>query len=132
MRRIRLALIATLLFAGCSGPPLQVVKGNVSLDGKPLPNAAVMFQSEDESTYAMADTNENGDFELLQDETTAGLPAGKYLVTISTFVPPNEDADPPDPGKPELVPERYNVNSELFRDVTAGANAFDFKLESGQ
>ena len=131
MRTICL-LFLTALLTGCGGPPLQVVKGKVTLDGEPLADASVMFQSEDESTFAMADTNASGDFELLQDENTAGLPAGKYLVTISTFVPPNEDADPPDPGKPERVPERYNINSDLFREVTSGDNAFEFKLESGQ
>lgn len=128
------AQFATLLLlmplTGCGGPPLLTVRGNVKLDDKPLANAAVMFQSEDESTYAMADTDENGDFELLQDESTAGLPVGKYLVTISTFVPANEDADPPEPERPELVPERYNSQSELHRDVVDGENVFEFKLES--
>ena len=117
-------------FAGCGGPPLQTVSGVITLDGKPLKNATLMFQSEDESTYAMADTDETGRYELLQDDVTAGLPVGKYLVTISTLVPPNDQTDPPDPGHPELVPARYNVESELYREVTAGENTIDFKLES--
>ena len=41
------------------------------------------------------------------------------------------DAEPPKPKVAEKVPAKYNSATELKETVKAGANTFDFELQSG-
>jgi hypothetical protein len=75
MRYVRVARIAlvSMLFlvavAGCgsSGPPIAYVSGKVTMDGKPLPNATVVFIPEnqhrdDAGVYGRARQEKRGQF----------------------------------------------------------------------
>jgi hypothetical protein len=118
-----------LLLTGCA-QELEPVRGRVLLGGEPLPDATIMFSPEDPGgLYASARTDEKGDFVLQPEADLRGAPAGKYKVHISTYVEGNPTAEPPTPTVPELVPARYNVHTELVREVTPRTHLFLFELE---
>ncbi len=123
----RLVLLACLcgLAAGCSRsdrPALGKVAGTVSLDGKPLAAAIVVFTPELPGRSSLATTDTAGHYELVYLRDLAGAAVGRHAVRITTA---NEEN-----GGKERLPGRYNASSTLSADVKAGANTFDFELTS--
>lgn len=153
MKTVRLMfwglLFATL--AGCGTAPqanykdlgLVKVSGNVTLDGTALPNATVKFESED-GQFSYGETDANGNYSLQFDSEKKGATPGEKIVRISTSASVGEEAGEEVVGeeseegsasaktKPaELVPAKYNTESELKRTVEPGRNqTFDFDLTS--
>ena len=111
---------------GCSSgdaPELASVTGVVTLDGKPLPDASVVFQSND-GFLSVGTTDVQGHYELRYSLDHYGTPRGTYRVRIST-------GKFSDSGEiPEKVPSRYNYKSELSQVVESGNNEIDFALTS--
>ena len=106
------------LAAGC-GERYWSVRGQVTLDGKPLQGATVGFYPEKgRGSHGMTDAE--GKYELLYTNKQAGIPAGKCLVRITTA----------DPNTPERLPARYHEKTELAEEVKSGDNVFDFALKS--
>jgi len=143
---IALVLCATTLFVGCGKKYVKTegVTGKVTLDGAPLANANVYFIPVDKNSGALdsyAKTAEDGTYKLqtLTGAANAGTTPGKYLVKFDAQIAE-------DTGKTEMVsgkempvmkaksilPKRYNdENTSGFEaEVVAGANTFDFDLES--
>jgi hypothetical protein len=111
--------------AGCSSD-LPTVKGKVTLDGVPLPDAFVEFTPQvagGSPSYGRTDTG--GHYNLMFSLKKYGAVPGENVVRITT-------ADVGDMGAanvPERVPDRYNRKTELRVEVKANeANAFDFDL----
>ncbi|MFM7207050.1 MAG: carboxypeptidase-like regulatory domain-containing protein [Planctomycetaceae bacterium] len=82
----QIKLAAMLLLAGCFGPPVAKydmlpVEGTVTLEGRPLANAEVMFDSVD-MPRGFGVTDENGRFSIVTRQFGAGLPAGQYRVLV--------------------------------------------------
>ena len=112
LNRVRvcgLCFMAALLSAGCGEvketvPDLVPVSGKVTFQGRPLPDALVMFlpsEGEEEATELnrvyrpFGRTNAQGQYELAWGEN-AGAPPGKYKVIISAtrlIEDPNEPGD---------------------------------------
>lgn len=113
-----------LFFAGCSGasdrPPLGLVKGTVTLDGKPFANVMVLFKP-DEGRAASAVTNANGEYELEYLYKVKGCKVGPN--TVSFMYETGAEGGPP-------IPEKYSSKSELKEEVMEGDNVFDFDLTS--
>lgn len=128
------ALVVTS-FVGCGpgGPDIAGVEGTVTMDGQPLANATVVFVPEVGGRPSGSSTDESGHYELNFSEGRQGAIPGKNKVMISTLSDPYEDEDGnPVPGRPETIPVKYNVETELFFDVVDGKrNVADFALESG-
>lgn len=147
-----LGTMALCLLAGCNTSPqmnydsvdLVKVTGTVTLDDKPLPDAVVKFESAD-GQYSFAKTNEKGQYTLQFDSEMQGVTPGEKTVRISTAAslgegleeeeaPPGEGGDESEtsgPKKAELVPEKYNKNSQLKRIVKPKeSQTFDFDLKS--
>ncbi|MDZ7617281.1 MAG: carboxypeptidase-like regulatory domain-containing protein [Patescibacteria group bacterium] len=82
----RLALACLLIAAGCGGPTIPCT-GEVLLDGKPLPNAAVMFIPADGSRAATGKTDSAGCFRLTTFRLGDGAFPGEHRVTIAAFTP---------------------------------------------
>jgi hypothetical protein len=127
-----LAVLACLLI-GCSGDPLgrQSVSGTVRLDGQPLDHGSIRFEPQNAAVrVAGGAVIIDGAFSLAKEQ---GLPPGRYAVSISS---PDIDPDfrPRADEKmevPDLVPPRYNSQSELAVEVKQGAsNHFEFDLQS--
>lgn len=66
---------------GC-GPSKSPVTGSVTLDGKPLPGATVVFTSEDGSKVATGFSDDDGKFKLSY-QNGPGIPHGTYKVTVN-------------------------------------------------
>ncbi|QDV49944.1 carboxypeptidase-like regulatory domain-containing protein [Gimesia fumaroli] len=121
-------MIILLGISGCFGggeslPELANVTGTVTLDGNPLQGANVLFQPQQGKT-AFAMTDENGKFELMYSQDTAGTVPGSYTVKVS------KEKNPEEPGN-NLVPPKYNENTTLKADVKSGEeNDFQFDLTS--
>jgi hypothetical protein len=128
-----------VLVVGCRNEPYKVahVSGRVTLDGQPVPNAAIVF-----SPVATKDNNEpgpdsgartdaDGRFTLtLTGTSRAGAVVGKHKVRITLIQDSNSSDDLPKQYK--KLPGKFSgKNTILEFDVPAsGTSAADFKLNS--
>ena len=122
--------LAICLIAGCSqstAPQLIAVSGVVSLDGKPLPNATVMFQPES-GRPSLATTDHSGRYQLLYTRSVPGAIPGKHIVNIRTRA---EDESGREVTK-EFLPPRYHDQTELTADVSKENKVINFDLTSGR
>lgn len=123
----RCVVVASLV--GCSTrsadqPEIAPVSGTVTLDGRPLGNARVVFQS-DAGAIAFAKTSADGTYELTYIRSAKGAGLGRNVVRIST---PTDG--PVGPKWKDPIPAAYNTASTLEAEVVKGRNVFDFALES--
>lgn len=127
-----LALVA-LVGCGPGGPDIATVEGTVTMDGKPLANAAVVFIPEAGGRPAGSRTDAEGKYNLNFSGGRKGTIPGVNKVRISTKSDPSEDADGnPVPAAPETIPMEYNQETTLtFTVVDGEKNVADFPLKSG-
>jgi glycine/D-amino acid oxidase-like deaminating enzyme len=124
---------------GCSGDSSVVapVSGRVTLDGRPVEGAKVIFQPKsgaprviDVGTGSYATTDADGRYRLEQiDPRRDGAVAGTHSVTITTA----RDADPDsDTGAmtTETLPARCTDGSLEFTVPPEGTEQADFQLRS--
>jgi hypothetical protein len=103
----------------------------VTLDSGPLEKGLIRFVPADGQTATADATIESGTF-------TARVPVGEKRITISApkVVGKRKMYETPDSPTvdivQELLPERYNVRSELTYTVEAGNQEKDFALTSSQ
>ncbi|MDR1270378.1 MAG: carboxypeptidase-like regulatory domain-containing protein [Planctomycetaceae bacterium] len=126
MRKIKSGLILVgLLFhiitiIGCGDgrpsdmPPLQPVVLTFTLDEKPLPNAIVtLYSTESNFKWSVGGgTDENGQVVLMTNGRYAGVPEGKYKITVDKVV----QNSPPIPKESEL-PEDEKQRQKIFNDI---------------
>jgi hypothetical protein len=143
MKPWRVAAIIGLAICGCgrasSAPKIQTlpIKGTVTLDGKPLPGANVVFMAADPPVAFVGTTKGDGTYELQGAEGRAGNIQGDYKVTISRMVKPDGSELAPGEmpaivGAVEKLPPKYSrLNSTILtKPVPAEGGTFDFALES--
>jgi hypothetical protein len=138
-----LAVFLAICLCGCtagSGPQPVRAGGVVMYNGKPLPNAEVVFAPEGQGRVASATTDENGRFRLGTFRPGDGALVGKHRVAVIARGP----AKKPPPGSPAaLMPDDYTVPGDpripkkYFSAATSGLtavvdpngdNEFDFQL----
>lgn len=141
MRLICLGLLFTglCLSAGCGGgaAPTIPVNGIVTLDDKPLDNAAVTFYAEAGGLGGSARTGSDGKFVIMAgDGKSKGLVPGKYKVTVSKIAGTVTD-EPPVAAvteadiKNDLPPIYSNpAQTKLSYSVTGDGKPIEIKLES--
>ena len=140
-----------LVSADDDGPKLYSATGVVTLNGKPLPNAGVIFNPKDlTSTAKLATgrTDPRGRFTLHTFPRPGAMPSDYNVAIIATEEPPQDTRRPDDfrmrpqelnPGEPPslpqppklLIPEHYTKpkESRLSFAVSATArNYFEIKL----
>ncbi len=126
--------LSVVVLGSCGTPtPTNVgkVSGKVTLEGQPLPDALVTFAPvKAGGSTALGKTDANGSYRLNYGQGVDGAEIGENRVTISTFDEGAPDVDPPRPKVLEKVPLKYNLRSELVRDVKQDANSFDFELKN--
>ena len=136
------------LLAGCSsapaGPPLVPTSGTITLDGKPLAAADLIFvpQGDTKGQSGVARTDAEGKYELMTaDRKHKGVAVGSYRVVINKLVKPDGSDYVPDPnagpfdagGFKELLPAAYSDMGETTLDANVpdgGSKTLDFKLSS--
>jgi len=127
-RLFLIVALAFLQFVGCyrsAGPELAPVTGTVTLDGKPLDRATVMFQPAS-GRPSFGTTDKDGKYAMRYTIERLGVMPGTSTVSITSVV---ED-DQGNKVRGELLPRKYHSQTELTADVQAQASVFDFKLVS--
>jgi hypothetical protein len=132
-----LILVCCLPVGGCSsGGKLAPVSGTVTLDGKPLADALIVFQpiaNAGKPAPGMGSsgvTDASGKYTLrTMDTDRPGAVVAKHSVAIN-MKGESSDLDKPGPPKKGL-PAKYNRNSELQFDVQpGGTDKADFDILS--
>lgn len=125
--------LAAATVVGCGGPPQAVVRGVVTLDGKPLPAGIVVFEADGRSY--VGPIGPDGRYELRNRGVAAVLP-GTYVVAV---LPPEPElvadrtttelraVNPPDP---RLYPDRYRsaATSGITQTVAPGEATIDIGM----
>ncbi|WP_206028416.1 carboxypeptidase-like regulatory domain-containing protein [Thalassoroseus pseudoceratinae] len=143
--RLVLACIVTLLGVGCGGLhtdysqlDLAEVSGTITLDGEPLPNARVKFENET-GGYSYGLTDDSGAYTLMFNSEKSGIQPGEKTVRIFTVGGGPEfslgqeemvEEDPDAPTEQEIIPAKYNSESELTETVESGSQTINFDLQS--
>lgn len=129
----RLSFFSVSLFAlaGCGKSDIAAVEGTITMDGKPLSGASVVFQPPG-GRPSGARTNEEGKYVLNYSGGRKGAIPGLNRVKISTQADPYEDeAGNPVKATPETIPMKYNTRTELeFTVVEGERNVANFDLKS--
>ncbi len=149
----RLWLLLVVLFSGCDTTPqsdygavdLVPATGTITLDGKPLAGAVVTFDAEDgQFSYGLAD--DSGHYQLHFDTVKKGVTPGKKVIRISTKRKilglnteeegggegdgEGEEKSDKQPPATELVPDKFNSQSQLTEKVTLDQTIYNFDLQS--
>jgi len=125
-----LALLLSMLALGCSsGQGKSTVKGSVTLDGTPVAEGIISFVATDGGVPTAEAKVTSGQYE-------AAVPPGDKRVEIraAKVVGKQKMYDTADSPSvdiiEELLPRRYNVDSELKLTVGEGEQVRDFELAS--
>lgn len=124
------AFLLAAALAGCSSKPAGgTVKGTVTLDGQPLTAGQILFIAVDQATPSAEGTITSGQFEAL-------VPPGEKRVEIRAPKVTGKKKMYDTPDSPtvdviaELLPAKYNVNSELKLTVDGSVQEQKFDLQS--
>jgi hypothetical protein len=126
-------IAAAAALVGCGKPGGQVT-GKVTHHGQAVVRANIVFNSESDAAEVFyGASNDEGKYTL---DTTArgGLTPGKYKVVVTDYV--QRDGSPLPAGEAgaslrdseQVVTRRH----QLSKDVAAGPNEIELKLEEGQ
>jgi hypothetical protein len=113
-------------FIGCgkTGADIAPVSGRITLDGKPLEKADVVFQPDGSKPPASGRTDADGRYQLVYKRGVMGGAIGSNTVRIT--ISSDVAANPPN------IPARYNSESGLVKEVKSGQNEFNFDLTSNE
>ncbi len=137
MRKVCLfAVVLFGLISGCDsgGPRLVDVSGTVTLDGKPVPNAIVVFNPDfPGGSNSLGRTNSDGKYKLEYSQDSQGALVGKHIVEITTKKVAASDL--PDDGSVVskefvAIPTKYKKRGSLSAEVLDQSNVIDFQLDS--
>lgn len=124
--------LALGLFAGCGDKKQAKVQGTVTYNGIPVEEGSISFFPEPGTESRKASgAILNGAFDIPADR---GPFPGKFRVEITGVKKTGKKIPSADPGieideRVELIPEKYHPNSTLVRDIVAGENQLEFKLD---
>lgn len=140
---LRILAIVCVFICGCGkskGPPkvAQIpVTGMVTLDGKPLANADVVFLPPEGMGAFSGRTKADGTYQLEGVAGSKTVCKGSCKVCISRMLKsdgtaPGADELPANAGASESLPEKYSSPAEttLTAEVPEGGGKFDFPLAS--
>ena len=128
---------AAVALAGCGGggPELGAVCGVVTLGGRPVPDAAVLFHPQaGNGSPSYGRTDAAGRYELAFTRDRDGAVLGRHLVVVETpGLWPIEIAElqangVAAKGPVMILPPKYRRPGALTAEVKPGENAIDFPL----
>ena len=117
--------LTLLIVTGCGGswdsriPKRYIVTGKVTLDGKPLEKASIIFSSAADAQLGISASGEvvNGQYKII---ATPGTKA----VKISNISEVKKNVFK------NLIPPKYNSKTSLEAEISEENNEFDFELKS--
>ncbi|WP_166828300.1 carboxypeptidase-like regulatory domain-containing protein [Thalassoroseus pseudoceratinae] len=136
--RLKLCFVLAVCgLTGCGGgsddmPDVGQVTGVVTLDDAPLADARVYFSPTEGGRTSEAVTDAEGKYELRYMRDIMGAKVGQHSVRVTTGSPAviGDDGKVETPAIPEKVPAKYNTESTLTKEVTAGDQEIDLPLTS--
>jgi hypothetical protein len=129
MRRlIALLMLALPPVLGCGGGYENVaeVTGQVTMDGRPLPNVKVAFQPSAGGRGSSGVTDAEGRYTLQYVTDQEGALIGSHSVYITGA----RGGGAGQSGPTVPIPAVYNMQTTLTAEVVAGENQIDFALDS--
>ncbi len=129
---LSLLFLASILGCGDGGPELGTVKGKVTLDGKPVPNATLTFIPQFEGSPSYGITDSNGDYTLAFTDTKKGAMLGSFDVQIETKKISKQEMSDDAQGEPPpfiAIPKKYRGKA-FTAEVKRGSNECNFAMES--
>ncbi len=128
----------TCLAAGCAGRPYDgavrlPVKGKVTLDGEPVDGGVISFIPQSDSQRPTGNPVINGEFTVPEAQ---GANEGSYRVEILWNKPTGKQyLDKDDTGQminevKQIIPKKYNRESELIAEISKDKTEFQFDLLS--
>lgn len=129
---LSLAAAVALASVSCnrSGVTLGRVSGQVTLDGKPLAGARVIFRPTAGGRMSQAITDPQGNFSLAYTATEVGALVGEHSISIETGDVSIDNKTKEFVRKKEVLPAKYNWKTTLSHEVKRGQNSADFALSS--
>jgi hypothetical protein len=127
-------MVLLLLLAGCSSnsdhTETYQISGTVTLDGKPLPDATIVFLP-DNGRSSAGKTSASGEYTLFYSEGVKGAIPGRHRVQISAseVVPGKLNSEGGEIRK-EILPAEYHSKSTLVYEVNANRDDVNFDLKS--
>lgn len=133
-----LAVIGVAAVIGCGdgGPKLGDVEGTITFDGRPVPNAQVLFVPTDvkpaNPSYGLTDAQ--GHYKLLFTRDKSGAVVATHSVKITVQKYSKEERDNMRAAGQEVsddvvaLPKKYNEEGTLSAKVVGGKNTIDFPL----
>ena len=122
-------LISAVLAAGCNqGPPMGEVTGNVIVNGTPAKTGSISF-------FPLDGKSLTAGTEIIDGKYTAQVPVGKVKIEVRVSKIVGQRKLYPTPNSPvanvykEVLPPKFNDQSELEMDVTKGTNEKDFDIK---
>jgi hypothetical protein len=141
-------LLAFVLGCGAEPPPkppnLVPVTGAVTMGGKPLEGAVVIFLPQTQGNVAFSATgatDAKGEYKLQTrsgQELHDGVPTGEYKVIVTRMVKPDGTTLTPDPSTPpamvgarESVAPKFSnpIQTTLKATVSDSSKKFDFEVD---
>jgi hypothetical protein len=130
---ICVALLLMLVFVRNYRPPGEIervmVSGTATYRGEPIVVGQIRFTPIPPSTGPLTIVPiRDGEFDT---EMTRGLPVANHRVEIKMFRPEEYATmgrSPGSPGPEQLLPDKYNRNSELTLNVAPGASPFKHRF----
>ena len=122
-------LAATLAMTGCGGGKGKIpVSGEVTYDGQPIVEGLIHFQPSGNDAPVVIEAIKDGQYNT---DTTGGVMPGEYTVEICAYNPGEPVSNLPGaPPRRQLLPAKYNVQSELKLEIKPGQKELtkDFAL----
>jgi hypothetical protein len=136
-RLVSFVILINLIISGCSSDDrdLAPVSGTVLFNGKPLPNAGIIFTPDEDNTrVGIGSTDKDGKYRLTSFQINDGAKIGKHSVTIRAYEipdgPPKAADDITNVRGKMLTPFKYAKpeTSGLTAEVARKNNVIDFQI----
>ena len=124
-----ICILVCCLTLGCNTSTLTPVSGSVTLDGQPLAEGTIHFAPVDGQSPSQAAVIKDGSYqsELHRTNYKVQIYSPKPAKTAAKL---DENGPGGGPRVEELLPSRYNIQSELKLSVTGVSKAASFDLKS--
>lgn len=132
MKYLRILVCLSLLITvGCGSdrPPLASLTGTVTLDGKPIEHAGLMFSPLDGGRPSVGGTNKKGEFEAMYVYGVPGAIIGKHKVMFEESPPDTGSESEEDEFKPYAPPGNNFVINPKEIEVESGGTVINFTLK---
>lgn len=127
-------IFSSLILVGCNDSGRLSLNGTVTFDGEPVEKGYVQFSPLPGTTGPTAGADvQDGAYEVA---SVRGLFEGSYRVDVQAWVRSGKVSIDPVTGEKtvggdlkQILPSRYNKDSELTIDISGGQRTFDFNLD---